>query len=309
MGAHMDKLESILVTVDRSNNARHTLAKASALAGRFGARLELFLCDAEHAYALKHEYDSRDVSDARESCLEESRRYLERLRASADFGELRVGIDAMCESPLYEGIVHRVQQSCPDLVIRSIGDFAVGEPAALSTTDWALVRTCPAPLMLTRGRAWGRQPRIAAAVDTDEAPELTHAILRTAAFLKTGCEGVLGVVYGADATESSAPAIESHQAVLRKRVEEAEVQAEQLHVLVGEPAKTLPRFAADHRYDVLVLGALTHRKAPATLVGTLTGKLIEALDCDFLLVKPATYVCPVGKELVGGATMTGRWQS
>jgi len=28
-------------------------------------------------------------------------------------------------------------------------------------------------------------------------------------------------------------------------------------------------------------------------VGTFTGRLIDALDCDFLLVKPAAYKSPV----------------
>jgi hypothetical protein len=43
------------------------------------------------------------------------------------------------------------------------------------------------------------------------------------------------------------------------------------------------------------LGALTHRPGVTAQVGTLTSKLIEALECDFLLVKPATYHCPVGE--------------
>jgi hypothetical protein len=37
------------------------------------------------------------------------------------------------------------------------------------------------------------------------------------------------------------------------------------------------------------MGALTHRKGLSLLVGTLTGKLVEAVDCDFVLVKPASY--------------------
>ena len=64
----------------------------------------------------------------------------------------------------------------------------------------------------------------------------------------------------------------------------AGVRPDQVHVIPGEPAQTLPRFAAG-RYDLFVMGALTHRKTPAALVGTLTGRLLETLDCDFVLVK------------------------
>jgi nucleotide-binding universal stress UspA family protein len=38
--------------------------------------------------------------------------------------------------------------------------------------------------------------------------------------------------------------------------------------------------------DLIVLGALTHRKTLRALVGTLTGRLTDTLDIDFLLVKP-----------------------
>jgi hypothetical protein len=37
------------------------------------------------------------------------------------------------------------------------------------------------------------------------------------------------------------------------------------------------------------MGALTHRKGLSAQVGTLTAKLIETLDCDFVLVKPSGY--------------------
>jgi hypothetical protein len=35
-----------------------------------------------------------------------------------------------------------------------------------------------------------------------------------------------------------------------------------------------------------VLGALSHRESLTSLVGQMTGRLVEALTCDFILVKP-----------------------
>ena len=54
----------------------------------------------------------------------------------------------------------------------------------------------------------------------------------------------------------------------------------------GEEA--LARLLKDNEnYDALVLGGLTHRKGIAPLIGTLTSKLVEGLDSDFILVKRA----------------------
>ena len=289
----MEKIESLLVSVDRNRGASHTLAQAIALGHKFGARIELFVCDAERAFALKHEYDTHGVDEARASCLLESRRYLETLLEKAPVGSLPVCIDAMCESPLYEGIVHKVQQSCPDLVVRSVGG---GETQSLSASDWALVRTCPVPLLLTHGKPWHQRPRIAAAVDIsdEEPPALTRSILRAAAFVSASCGGVLEVLYGAGAAAGAGGAEKDraltklHAAELRARAKDAGAQAENVHVLIGDPAKMLPRHAADRHYDLVVLGALTHQKAMTALVGTLTGRLIESLDCDVLLVKPVS---------------------
>jgi universal stress protein E len=290
----LERIESILVVVERGAGASRAIAKAIELGRKFAARIELFLCDAERAFALKHEYDTRGVDEARSASLQESRRYLERLRAQANIGDLQVAVDAMCESPLYEAVVHKVQESRPDVVIRRVAGISETQPTALSATDWALARTCPVPLLLTHGRAWQARPRIAAAVDISEAetPGLARSILRTADFLRQGCQGIVEVLHVCTPAVSNVE-LESQRAALRERVEEAGVQAQDLHVLVGEPADALPQFAAQRHYDVLILGALTHRKGFATDVGTLTGRLVECLGCDFLLVKPGSYVSPV----------------
>jgi nucleotide-binding universal stress UspA family protein len=64
---------------------------------------------------------------------------------------------------------------------------------------------------------------------------------------------------------------------------------------------TLPAFAARNEFDVLVMGALTRRGALTALVGTLTSKLVDALDCDFVLVKPETYACPLASTIAATA--------
>jgi nucleotide-binding universal stress UspA family protein len=64
----------------------------------------------------------------------------------------------------------------------------------------------------------------------------------------------------------------------------ADVRPDQVHVVMGDPVRSIPEFVAQQRYELLVLGALTHRKTMTALVGTLTGRLIESVKCDLLLV-------------------------
>lgn len=294
----MDKLSSIMVVVDRAGQNRHALAKAMVLARHFHAKVELFLCDSEHAYTLRHAYDARGVEMAREACLSDGRSFLEALRSGIAADDIEITTFTACESPLYEGIVHRVLEACPDLVIKMATGEHPMQRFTLDANDWQLARTCPVPLMLTRGRPWQPQPHFAAAIDVSEQETagLAHAILSTSEYLALGCNADLEILYS-ERSGGQDPEAAKRATKLRKFAYDSNVKKENVHILEGDPDETLAGFAAKRHYDVLVLGALTHRKGPAALVGTLTGKLVDALDCDFILVKPGAYSCPVSRSV------------
>lgn len=296
----MTRLESILVVAERTDAAHHALLKGYVLARHFGARLEIFHCDSEHALALRHSYDSRGVERSREACLADGRRFLDALRQSVVSDDVPITLDVACESPLYEGIVHKVLTSCPDLVIKSVG-VGNGHRGAFSASDSQLVRTCPVPLMLTRGRPWSVPPRFLAAVDLspEEFPGTARAIVSAGGYLAQGCHGRLDLVYSNRLRDTGRlPAPSAHAAGdaaagLEALASDCRIAAHESHVLSGEPEDALLEFAAQRHYDVVLLGALGHQRAYTQLVGSLTAKLIDGLDCDFVLMKPGSYVCPV----------------
>ena len=278
------EIRSILAAVDRDGNqAKRVALKAVTLARLTGARLELFLCDADTAFSGQHQYEPEAAVRAMESGLVESRRYLEALRRGLAADGVEISHTVVCESPLYAGIVHAVERSRPDLVIRGA---AAAKP--LAPNDWELVRACPAPLLLTRGIAWKARPLIAAAIDISpgESTELTRAILSAAAGLAKASGGAVEVMHaGPDVAAMSAS--DPRRGTLAELVRSAGLQGAQSHLIAGEPAAALREFSERRNFDLIVLGALTHRKTLTALVGTLTGRLIESLDTDFLLVKPA----------------------
>jgi universal stress protein E len=278
------EIRSLLAAVDRDGSqAKKVAAKAVTLARLTGARLELFLCDAETAFNCQHQYEPETAARAKESCLIESRSYLDTLRRGLAASDVEVSVSVACESPLYQGIVHAVERSRPDLVIRG-----VAAAAPLQPNDWELVCACPAPLLLTRARPWKAKPLIAAAVDVSpgESQALTASILRTAGFLAKVSGGSLEVMYAGRFEAVLRPALEARRAMLAERVRGAGVEGAACHLVAGEPVEALREISVRHNVDLIVLGALTHRKTLAALVGTLTGRLIETLDADFLLVKP-----------------------
>ena len=276
------EIRSILAAVDRDGDqAKRVAARAVALARLTGARLELFLCDAEAAFSGQHQYEPGAAARAEETCLVESRRYLETLRRGLAMSDVEISLSVAYESPLYASIVHAVERSRPDLVIRG-----AARATPLDPNDWDLVSACPAPLLLTRAKSWKPQPVIAAAVDIGDSEALTRAILRAAAGLAKAAGGTVEVVHAGGLDPASPAAVDSRRAALAARATAAGLEGVACHVIAGEPAEALREFTARRDFDLIVLGALTHRKTLAALVGTLTGRLIEALETDFLLVKP-----------------------
>jgi len=304
----MNDVTSILVVLDRSVRDAPLVDKALMLARELNARIELFSCDADHGYALKHAYDRRGVEAARQKCVADLNDYLRRLSYVVAAQDVAVSVDVVCESPQYEGIVHKVFKTCPDLVMKAAASGGAAGSSALDSNDWELVRTCPVPLLLSRGRAWSTRPRFAAAVDVsdEESPRLLQRILRSAAYLSEGCHGELDLVFG-ERTGADALTEKTHAAKLRTLAQEVQLAPERVWRLTGDPATTFPAFAAEQKPDVLVVGALTHQGRDSGHVGTLTRTLVDALDCDFVLLRPRRFEFPVRKQDgVAGAALAGR---
>jgi universal stress protein E len=287
------KLGTILVVVDPFDASQNVLAKSMVLARHLGAKLELFLCDSEQAYALKHTYDQQSVEQARQGCLVNARRYLESLRGTVLAGDVPISMDVACESPLYDGVVHKVLRCAPDLVIKSVARARTGGQCNLGANEWELARACPVPLMLTRSRPWRAQSHFAASVDVsaDQADGRAGAIMQAAELMARCCDAKLDAIYSEpDAADVLGGKL--RVTALHTLGTEFGIAADGLHVLSGDPEITLAGFVAERGYDMVVLGALAHHLAQASLVGKLTSKLVDVLDCDILLIRSGNFSAP-----------------
>ena len=294
--SNMEKLTSILVVIDQDDGARHVVEKAMMLARYCHASVELFLCDSEQAQSLRQSYDPTGVDAARRECVARGQSHLESI-ASSLARDVPISTHVACASPLYEAVVDRVLESGADLVMKSPAGQHPMKRLTLDANDWQLARTCPVPLMLARRHRWNEGARFAAAVDVSkpEGSELARSIVRTAGYLALCCGAQLDVVFSESGDDEAAAHAERAQALIRL-VHEYRIGGEHLHVLRGVAETTLPTFAAQLGCDVLVLGALTRRNSIAALLGTLTSKLVDSLECDFVLVKSASDPWPMAQS-------------
>lgn len=285
----MEKLTSILVVANRTTADRPLLEKAVALARSVGAQIYLFSCDAELARRLRHAYPIEEAEKAWNICLEEHMTYLRRLQAAACAPDVQISVDAACHSPLHEGIVGKIREIRADLVMKSPSGPHPLRRLVVSSNDWKLTKACPTTMMLVRPRAWHTVPRLAAFVDVSEegTAQFSQTIVHASEYFALGCHAELDIVYSEASADSRRKS--ERLASLERLAREYHIEASHVHVLSGHPDQTVPDFAARQNYDAVVLGARTHRKGIAGVRGMLTSKVVEAVDCDMILVEPADH--------------------
>jgi universal stress protein E len=290
----VEKLASILVVLDRSSRDAHLLTKSLWLAREFKARVEFFWCDAEFEYTLRHVYDERGLTQARQARVIHMRDYLQELCDQHAGPDVDISIDAACDSPLYEGIVRKVFKTLPDLVMKACALGSSEGRGALDVNDWQLVRTCPVPLLLSQGRLWPARPRFAAAVDASEmeTPGLAEMILRTAEFLRDGCQGELDILF-AERRDIGGRTQDEYATKVRLLGRETQLAADRIQILAGDSAAAMTDSAVERHHDVLILRAVNHHYGPTPLVGTITDELMNTLSSDFLLLRPSVSMSPV----------------
>lgn len=254
----MPPLKSILVMADRSAEAQVALQKAFVIARHFDARIELLACDPDHPWSARAAHHPGAGARAAAARRLDSRRFLDALRRSISAEDLQIQTSDDFEGPLCEGIARKVRSGGHNLVVKRLNRRELRRRPILTRADWQVIRACPVPLMLTRGRPWRPLPRFVASVAGGAARD---EVLGVAQYLAQGCQAALEIV--ADAAELPS----------RPRCADG--------ALATIPAPT--------DIDVVVLRACGHDPWASGdgTGGTLAESIVETLDCDVLLMPPA----------------------
>jgi len=259
----MEKLTSILAVAEDAAAGSVVLDKAVEIARGFGAHVELLVTDP----ALIQEFSRR--------CAEQVFPEVS-IRASPHYSY----------EPLHQFLLRRIEERRPDLLVKAPTGAHPLRTSTIGSDDRELVNACPIPLLMVRMKAWSQPLRMAAAVDISdpETARVAGAVLHSAGFVAHGLHGHLDVLYTERELEDET--LRMQRAVkLAQLVREYYVGCERLQMFDGLPEVRLPPLIAARQYDLVVLGAVTHREG-IPLRQTLTSQLFEATEGDVLLARP-----------------------
>ena len=279
--------------------------KVAALASALGAKVELFhaVVDPQIDQAAGRGCLSYDLENYIGRCTDGHQAKLERVAAQLRAQGLRVGTSVRWDYPAHEGIVRQVLQRESHLLI------AQSTRLLPTHTDFRLIETCPCPLLLVKTMRPYIQGRIVAAVDPlhahDEPAALDDAILDAARVVADAISAQLLLLHAraplSDAARLSAKLRRDPttgegdpQALYRGKVEARvrelarrhHISDDSVFVVEGLAAQVVPAFARERSADIVVMGAVSRSLLKRILIGYTAERLLDALDCDLLIVKP-----------------------
>jgi universal stress protein E len=297
---------NILVAIaDPFAEVQPGLAKAAAIANRCDATLTLFNTFMVPQMVPPGAYESSEeiLAAAVSQRQDRLRRLAKKYRLS---GNVKCVVRWDC--PSHEAIVRQVLRSKPDLLVTESRRHRRLARLVLANTDWELIRSCPCPLWFVRSPQLPRRLKILVAVDPSHAhakpARLDGLLLRCAQGLVQQLGGSIDVLHAYEAPLSALSAAlrrsvkqpgsvqdpsEAAACGVHKLAQAHEIVASRCHVEEGAADEVIESLAQQLATDVLVMGAVSRSRLAVPIIGNTAERVIDQVDCDVLVIKPAGF--------------------
>ena len=306
----MRPIRTILVAIkDPMARSLPAVEKAAQLAHAFDARLVLF-----HAMATPVYIDAVMPGLSPEEVRRHQREHFsarldvvaERLRKDS----LHVTTATAWDFPPHEAIVRRAAAIHADLIVAECHEGKRLTPWLMHLTDWELLRTSPRPvLVLKNDRDW-RDPVVLGAVDPSHAhakPEqLDAGIVAAGEAMSRAFGGSFELLHAnfpatfalmtGDAAMDAAALTQAYDQQRANSKAEFDAFASKMrvprasrHLLDTDPGFAIPHMARKLGADLVVMGAVSRSGLKRVFIGNTAERVLEALPCDVLVIKPTRF--------------------
>jgi universal stress protein E len=315
----MKEISKILAVIDPTCDDQPGLNRASWLAEKTGAELELLVCYYNEYLSGDRLFDSPSLERAREEVIQNHEKHLEAMAEPLRAKGITVKTSAVWDHPLHEGIVRHAVTSKADIVVKDTHHHTAVTRAILTNTDWNLIRTCPMRLWLVNPVEMSDKPVFVAAIDPmnqhDKPAALDDEILQLSKILADAVGGEVHAFHSYDPRIAVATATanayipvslpfdeieqqmhEDHQKRFKEITSFHKVDDDKAHLVAGLTHEELPAIAESIKADVVVMGAVARNRWKRLFIGATAERTLEHLPCDLLIVKPDWFKTPVDSE-------------
>jgi universal stress protein E len=292
-------MSKILIIVDTEDKKQIALTRGTELAKAMGATIEIVAFTHEYLKAASVEPASQ--TKIKDYLIKDRTAWLKNELNKINCDGVKITSKVVWSKQLHQWINKRCQQQDYLAVVKT-GHRS--DTFYHTSTDWHLLRECPAPVLLIAEKKWRKARPILAALDLSSRKKskqkLNQKILQTAALYASKFNRELHIVHALhistvlqdlDLINSKALATE-RKAELKPTTEkicaEYGLGKQQIYIRTGEAHKVIPSVADKIKADLVVMGTVGHKGLAAHLLGNTAEKVLTHLRTDVLALKPPT---------------------
>jgi universal stress protein E len=316
----MTSIRRILVAVkDLNATSQPGTLKAAQIAQACSASLELFHTLTTPVYADLTHYTEGGVEGFEAKLKRQAIRKLEKAAIRLRKHGLKVTVAAEWDFPAYESVIRRALHIKADLIVIGRHEGRHVLPWLLRFTDWELVRLSPIPVLLVKSKRAYLHPNVLVAVDPTHAfakpLRLDKKLLQVGDYLSQKLRGTLHAVHAysripiADLPphgltvelleKIGQSADQAANGQFSRLLSSTTITRSRRHLVSAHPINAIPDTARKTRSSIVVMGAVSRRGLKGLVIGNTAERLLDDLDCDVLVVKPATFPNRVSRKSRG----------
>ena len=299
------KVRRLLIAV-ADGSARKVVDRAAQILGSSKAYIELFSVVRPPSPMLG--MTRIDDTQITRSLVEARRHQLEKLARNLRDNDIAVTCTVAVNASVIDAIVRRAKRTKADLVAIEAHHHSLLARLFLSQHDYDLLRHSPVPLLIVKGSKIKPAAPILAALDPWHSIRKPQALDSTIVSAGRGLAKALGTTlhtvhaysplmgFAADATFApmaipiSVPEEKQYAADIRRNFAKVSakyrIDKRRSHLRMGDPAFILPALAKSLKAQLLVMGAISRSAIGRLLIGSTAERVLDALPCDILIVKP-----------------------
>lgn len=306
----MQPIRKILVAVKNPDRRRHAVVdKAIRLAKKLRASIEFYHAISDPVFMEIQPLTGQSFAEIKREALTLRQKRLDSLVARACALGVESGATVEWDFPPHEAIVRRAVRCRADLIIAECHEGR-RHRWLMRLTDWELLRASPVPVLLLRGSKPWRKNTVLAAVDpahahskpsrldsiiVEKGQQLTRSLGGSFHLMHAAYPSAFGLTLGDPAIDAVTLAATYEQQKAKARqdfaefAQSAKVPRKRRHVVDRDPATGIAEIARAVRADVVVMGAVSRSGLRRMIIGNTAERVLEALPCDVLVVKPAHF--------------------
>lgn len=303
----MQRFKNILFVADGPGDTDASFGRAVRLAQTNKAKLTVICVQREI---------NRNLPNLQSAIIRHQQERLKSFSQKVDTKGVNVKVKVVVGIPFVE-IIKAVIADNHDLVMKSAEGRGGLQRLLFGSTDWPLMRKCPAPVWIMKKSERKRVSRILAAVDPDPEvkanEELNVLVLDLATSLASREKSELHIVHAwsvpnEDLLRSgriSSPSTDADRLVRETKKAHKEwlsdllakydlsEMSSHIHLLKGDAADVIPAVAMKTNAELVVMGTVARTGIPGLLIGNTAERILGRLNCSVLTVKPKSFETPI----------------